>query len=75
VNVRVREKKPLAELPEVSARVREAEADFGETGRILVRYSGTEKLARVMAEAQDQAQVDRWCEVVADAFRKEIGAE
>ncbi|HEY3927675.1 MAG TPA: phosphoglucosamine mutase, partial [Candidatus Koribacter sp.] len=45
-NIKVREKTPLSEIPSVAAAIHEAEHDLGDTGRVVVRYSGTEKLAR-----------------------------
>lgn len=67
-NVRVMDKAGLAVSANISAAVREAEAELGDTGRVLVRASGTEPLVRVMAEAADKAQaaavVDRLSAVV-----------
>ncbi|MBX9603346.1 MAG: phosphoglucosamine mutase [Bryobacteraceae bacterium] len=74
VNVRVKERKPLAELPRVQNAIREAEAAFGGAGRVVVRFSGTEPLARVMIEAGDRASVETWCQRIAGAIREEIGA-
>jgi phosphoglucosamine mutase len=73
VNVRVREKKTLTDLPSVAKEVRECEAALGESGRILVRFSGTEPLARVMVEAADQRQVDEFTARIAGAIQREIG--
>jgi phosphoglucosamine mutase len=58
VNVRVEKKIPFEEAPGVLDAVREAEAALAGKGRVLLRYSGTEALARVMVEGQDQAQVN-----------------
>jgi phosphoglucosamine mutase len=57
VNVRVARKVPLGELPEVSAAVRRIETALGEEGRLLVRYSGTENLVRVMVEGPDEGRI------------------
>jgi phosphoglucosamine mutase len=73
VNIRVRERRPLEELPEVTKEIRAAEAAFGESGRILVRYSGTELLARVMIEGADDARVDEHAERIAGAIERAIG--
>ena len=73
VNVRVREKKTLTDLPSVAKEVRECEAALGKSGRILVRFSGTEPLARVMVEASDQRQVDEFTARIAGAIQREIG--
>ncbi len=73
VNVRVREKKKLADLPAVAKEVRECEAALGASGRILVRFSGTEPLARVMVEAADPRQVEEFTARIASAIEREIG--
>jgi len=73
VNVRVKHKRPLEELATVRQKIRDAEIDLGDRGRIVVRFSGTEPLARVMVEAEDAAQVDHYCEHIAAAIREELG--
>jgi phosphoglucosamine mutase len=74
VNVKVREKRPLAEIPAVAAAIADAEAAIGETGRVVIRYSGTEALARVMIEAESDAMMRRHAEGIAEAIRGELGA-
>ncbi len=74
LNVKVRSKPPLESLPEVSRALAEAEAALGENGRVVVRYSGTEQLARVMVEAEHDSDVKRWSESLAAALRSSIGA-
>ncbi|HWE86364.1 MAG TPA: phosphoglucosamine mutase [Terracidiphilus sp.] len=74
VNVHVREKKPLQSIPAVQARIHEAENDLRESGRVVIRYSGTERLARVMIEAEDEAAMQRHANAIADAIRAELGA-
>ncbi|MGP8244672.1 MAG: phosphoglucosamine mutase [Bryobacteraceae bacterium] len=74
VNVRVREKKELTELPAVAREIRAAEAAFAGAGRVLVRFSGTEPLARVMVEGPDPERVEQFTESIAAAIRKEMGA-
>ena len=74
INIRVREKAPLEELPEVAAEVRAASEAFGDSGRILVRYSGTELLARVMVEGADEGRVEMFAERIAESIRRAIGA-
>ena len=73
VNVKVREKAPLESLPSVQAAIAQANAHFGAQGRILVRYSGTEKLARVMVEAVSASDVDHHAHAIAGALRTAIG--
>ena len=75
VNVRVREKPPLTSLDAVQNAVRNAENALGEEGRIVLRYSGTEALARVMVEGLDQSAIEGHAKLVADAIRSAIGAE
>ena len=74
VNVRVRSKPPLDSLPEVDRILREAEKALGNSGRVVLRYSGTEPLARVMVEAERDEDVRRWTESLAGALRSAIGA-
>jgi len=73
VNVRVRDKKGLLELPAVANEIRLAEEAFAGTGRVLVRFSGTEPLARVMVEGQDMAQVESFSGSIAAAIRLAAG--
>jgi phosphoglucosamine mutase len=74
VNVRVREKKPLEAIATVSDTIRDAEAELAESGRVVVRYSGTEALARVMIEAESEEAMRRHAERIAGAIRAELGA-
>ncbi len=73
VNVRVREKKPLETLPAVQDAIRAAEQELADSGRVVIRYSGTETLARVMIEAEDEAAMRRHAESIAGAIRSELG--
>ena len=73
VNVRVKTKPPLDSIPEVSRALAEAQSTLGENGRVVLRYSGTEPLARVMVEAEHDADVQRFSESVANALRQTIG--
>ena len=74
VNVRVREKKGLTEVPAVAREIRRVEEAFAGSGRVLVRFSGTEPLARVMVEGPDLKQVESFSASIADAIRREMGA-
>jgi phosphoglucosamine mutase len=74
VNVRVKQKPPLDSLPEVSRTLDEAETALGSSGRVVLRYSGTEPLARVMVEAEHEDDVRRWTDALAGALRKSVGA-
>lgn len=72
-NVPVRWKENLESLPKVQAQIRGAEAALAGMGRILVRYSGTEPLARVMVEGPDEAAIRRWAGEIAAAIREALG--
>jgi phosphoglucosamine mutase len=74
VNVPVRSKPALASLPEVVRELKEAESVLGRSGRVVLRYSGTEALARVMVEAEREQDVLRWTDRLASALRSAIGA-
>ncbi len=74
VNVRVKEKKPLEEIATVADTIREAESSLAENGRVVVRYSGTEALARVMVEAESEDQMRHHAERIAGAIREALGA-
>jgi phosphoglucosamine mutase len=73
VNVRVREKRPLEQIPAVMESIQQAEIDLHGNGRVVVRYSGTEALARVMIEAESEQQMREHAERIAQAIRVEIG--
>ncbi|UWZ83308.1 phosphoglucosamine mutase [Occallatibacter riparius] len=73
VNVKVREKKPLESIPVVAARIKAAEQELKDSGRVVIRYSGTEALARVMIEAEDEGAMRRHADAIADAIREELG--
>ncbi len=72
VNVKIRERKPLADLPLVQAEIASAERDFNGNGRVLVRFSGTEPLARVMVEGAEGELVERWAHRIADTLKQEL---
>ena len=74
VNVKVRSKPALDSLPEVARALKDAERALGNSGRVVLRYSGTEPLARVMVEAEREEDVARWTETLAAAMKLSIGA-
>jgi phosphoglucosamine mutase len=74
VNVRVREKRPFEEVDEIESCASDVRTRLGERGRLLLRYSGTESLARVMIEGQRQEEIERLAEGLADAIRRNLGA-
>ena len=74
-NVRVREKRPLDQIPQVAEAIRAAEQQLNGNGRVNVRYSGTESLARVMVEAESEELVQRLASDIAGIIQKELGAD
>ncbi|MEQ1883922.1 MAG: phosphoglucosamine mutase [Bryobacteraceae bacterium] len=73
VNVKVKNKRPIEDLERANKEIRHAEAEFGEAGRILVRFSGTEPLARVMVEGPEQKRVEHFAHSIANAIKAELG--
>jgi len=74
LNVRVAKKVPLTELSEVQKAIAAVEADLGNRGRVLVRYSGTEALLRVMIEGENETKIREQAQQIADAVERQIGA-
>ncbi len=72
-NIAVREKLPLEQIPEVRDAIRAAERELDGNGRVVVRYSGTEKLARVMIEAETEELMRRHTDAIANAIQQAIG--
>jgi phosphoglucosamine mutase len=75
VNIRVSEKRPFEELPAVQRLAHEIEQQLGDHGRLLLRYSGTESLARVMIEGESESEVTSQANALAEAIRAEVGAD
>jgi len=73
VNVDVASRPPLKDLPGVQAAIRAAEKELGQDGRVLVRYSGTQNMCRVMVEGPTEEMTVRLCKSIAAALKKEIG--
>ena len=73
LNVKVRAKPPLELLPQVAHVLTEATRALGDSGRIVLRYSGTEPLARVMVEAERAEDVERWSKAIAAAIQSSLG--
>ncbi len=73
-NVRVREKQPLERIPGLGEAVASVERELGTSGRVLLRYSGTEALARVMIEGPDQNRIEELCGRIATVLEAELGA-
>jgi phosphoglucosamine mutase len=73
VNIKVREKKPLDSIPTVASAIAAAEKELADSGRVVIRYSGTEALARVMIEAESEPLMRHHANAIADAIRTELG--
>lgn len=72
-NIEVRDKEDLSAIPEISDRMKSVKEELGEEGRLLVRYSGTEPLARVMVEGPDPAMIEGMAQDIANAIQKNLG--
>jgi phosphoglucosamine mutase len=73
INVAVREKRPLAELPAVGRAIAAVEKALGGDGRVLVRFSGTENKARVLVEGPDTRRIQAMAETIAGSLREALG--
>jgi phosphoglucosamine mutase len=73
VNVNVKEKRDFAQMPKVSRKITDVTRALGARGRVLVRYSGTELLARIMLEGEEEKKIRAMAEDIADEIRGEIG--
>jgi phosphoglucosamine mutase len=74
-NVRVKEKKDLSEFPGIGEGIRKIEKSLGHSGRILIRYSGTEPLLRIMVEGEDETKLHQYAQDIAELVRKQMGEE
>ncbi|MBV5340526.1 MAG: phosphoglucosamine mutase [Deltaproteobacteria bacterium] len=72
-NTRVREKVDILSISDVAARIKDVEGKLGNEGRVLIRYSGTEPLLRVMIEGQDKYEITTWANEICDLVKKNIG--
>ncbi|NJD39201.1 MAG: phosphoglucosamine mutase [Geobacter sp.] len=73
VNVRVRERKDIMTLPAIAGAIRGVEQKLGNEGRVLIRYSGTEPLLRIMLEGQDKYEITTWANEIADLVKQQLG--
>jgi len=73
VNVRVRERQDIMTIPTVAAAIKGVEEKLGNEGRVLIRYSGTEPLLRIMLEGQDKYEITGWANEIADLVKHQIG--
>jgi len=75
VNVRVRQRLPLDQLPDIQRLVNDIETRLGDTGRVLIRYSGTEPLMRIMLEGRDQDEISGMADQIAEVVKSSIGED
>jgi phosphoglucosamine mutase len=73
VNVRVRERKDLTTIPPVATVMKDVETRLSGHGRLLVRYSGTEPLVRIMLEGRDREEIAGWANEIAERVKTELG--
>jgi len=73
LNVRVRERIDLSSVPAIVATMAAVEARLQDHGRLLVRYSGTEPLLRVMLEGKDDGEIHAWAQEIVDVVKEELG--
>ena len=73
INVDVSRKPDLATVPEVAEAIRQVESQLQDEGRVLVRYSGTQNMCRVMVEGPSVELTERYCTLIADELRKALG--
>jgi phosphoglucosamine mutase len=73
INVDVKSKPEISSLPKVEEIIKQVEAKLGDDGRVLVRYSGTQNMCRVMVEGPTQEVTEKYCQQIADVIKKTIG--
>jgi phosphoglucosamine mutase len=74
-NVKVKENKNLSQFPEIEKRITEIEKTLGQSGRLLIRYSGTEPLLRIMVEGEDEIELHRFAQDLVELVEKHIGKD
>ena len=73
INVDVKSKPEISAIPQIAKAIKKAERELGEKGRVLVRYSGTQNMCRVMVEGPSDGITEKYCKEIADIVRKSIG--
>jgi phosphoglucosamine mutase len=73
INVDVKSKPDISTLPKVTEVIKQVESELGDNGRVLVRYSGTQNMCRVMVEGPSQAVTEKYCQQIAEIIKKTIG--
>ena len=73
INVDVKSKPDISTLPKVPEVIKQVESKLGDNGRVLVRYSGTQNMCRVMVEGPTQELTEKYCKQIAEVIKKTIG--
>lgn len=73
INVDVKSKPEISTVPELADAIKQVEAELGDQGRVLVRYSGTQNMCRVMVEGPSDDVTEKYCQIIADAVKQAIG--
>jgi phosphoglucosamine mutase len=73
INVDVKNKPDISSLPKVMEVIKQVESELGDNGRVLVRYSGTQNMCRVMIEGPTQELTEKYCQQIADVIKNTIG--
>ena len=72
-NIQVKNKKDFAQIPQIQRMIKECQKELGERGRILLRYSGTEPVLRIMIEGENEQTIDRMADAMAETVQKALG--
>jgi phosphoglucosamine mutase len=72
INVGVKTRPELSTIPEISEVIRDVEAQLGNKGRVLVRYSGTQSMCRVMVEGPMHEDTEKYCKQIAEVVREKL---
>ena len=72
-NIHVKNKEDFSQFPKIVSTIKKVEQALGENGRVLVRYSGTEPLARVMVEGEDYSVIQGFADEIAQSIRAHLG--
>jgi phosphoglucosamine mutase len=73
INVDVKSKPDISSLPKVMEVIKQVESELGDNGRVLVRYSGTQNMCRVLIEGPTHELTERYCQQIAEVVKKMIG--
>ena len=73
INVRVRKKRDYSKIAEIQKEIEAASKKLGERGRVVIRYSGTEPLVRIMLEGEKETEIKEYAEAIAARFQERLG--